>query len=155
MFGEDNKTALDHGWRWFEYHAQQRLTVFKYYLIIMGAIGVALYTLHTAQEHLFAAIAAASGVIASITFFALDHRVSQLVKLGEDLMSRQEAILQEGTGHSEALISKLSNQNQWKVLGSYRRAFRLIFAWAAFALTGATGWEIYLAVCGPTPLPLT
>ena len=147
MLTEDNKTALEHGWRWFEYHAQQRLTVYKYYLIIMGAVGLALYTLHSAGHHFPAAAAAATGVVISFAFLALDHRVSQLVKLGEELMNKEEELLRDGTGHIEALISSRSNQNKARWLGSYSRAFRLIFGWAVLVLVIVLFWEVYILIC--------
>ena len=143
MFSDHNKAALEHGWRWFEYHAQQRLTTFRFYLIIMGGVWAAVYALHSAGERAWAALAALTGVIVTVSFMALDLRVSRLAKLGECLMARQEECLRDGTGHAEALVSQGSELNKVGWLGSYRRAFRLIFIWAIFVLLSVTLWEIY------------
>jgi len=76
--------ALDHAWRWFEYHANQRMTMIRFYLIVSGAIASGAGYLWISKEYLLSAILSAFGTIASLCFMRLDKRVSGLVKLGED-----------------------------------------------------------------------
>jgi hypothetical protein len=72
---DDAKAALDYAWNYFDRHAQQRQTVFNFYLIIIGA-SIAAYasTLTSLQHatHLFHSVIGAIVALASFVFWRLD-----------------------------------------------------------------------------------
>ncbi len=88
--GAVNPVALDHAWHWFEYHANQRMTMIRFYLVVAGAIASGAGYLWIGHENLLSAILSAFGAVASFCFMRLDMRVSSLVKLGEDALHSQQ-----------------------------------------------------------------
>ena len=82
-----DEIGLDHAWKWFEYHATQRMTMIRFYLIAAGGIaagtGVLLTTSH---EDLLACLLATLGGMTSLAFKRLDNRVSDLVEIGENAL---------------------------------------------------------------------
>src|SRR5437016_10336152 len=78
------KEARLHAWSHFAYHAQQRQTVFNFYLVLMGAsaAGFASTLGEQGAEHsAFRAFIGASLAILSLLFFRLDKRNARLVKI--------------------------------------------------------------------------
>jgi hypothetical protein len=75
------------GWKWFEYHAKQRLDVFKFYLTIYAATMFAAGVLIDKQ---FTRIALLFGILAiaiSIIFWQLDVRSRRLTEIGEKIVA--------------------------------------------------------------------
>ncbi|PSL93753.1 hypothetical protein [Pseudomonas sp. R9.37] len=128
---DDIKTqrTIDHAWRYFELHAQQRMTVFNFYLAISGLIaagvGVCLQ-----QGSKFSFLASLLGVflgLVSFLFWKLDQRVSELIKLAESTLCKIEL----ATGNDEILIfSKerlVSRKGGLFSIWTYGRCFRMTF----------------------------
>ncbi len=44
------KDKLDYAWKWFEYHAGQRLVAFNFLLVLMGALSVGYYKAYDAAS---------------------------------------------------------------------------------------------------------
>jgi len=122
------KAAFDHGWEWFKYHADQRLTLMRYYLILIGVVATAFYTTFEKDLPYAAAGAALFGMVSSVCFGALDKRVSDLIKLGEKLLAKEQEKLSSELAYAEIKIVERAEQNQVRALGSYSRAFRLLIA---------------------------
>jgi hypothetical protein len=80
---EHQRTELDSTWKWFEYHAQQRLTGFHYFLIIVGLIAVAFAQAIDKDLEGFGTIVGALGVLVSVGFWMLDVRNEELVRSGQ------------------------------------------------------------------------
>jgi hypothetical protein len=112
---ETKNQAFEHAWKWFEYHASQRMTTIRFYLVVAGAIATGIGYLWTAKYFLFAMILSAFGVVASICFLRLDTRVSHLVKLGEAALKRQQGQIAEALELPEIEIceraDRLKNSN--------------------------------------------
>ena len=62
-------------------------------------------------------------------------------------MNIAETAIKDKMGYNEALISISSNQNQWPIIGSYRKAFRLIFISVAVLMGGIAAYELALVLC--------
>jgi hypothetical protein len=80
------KLQLDYAWKWFSYHAAQRVSMFNYFLIVTGILANAYIS---ALKEGFPWIASAIGVMGcfiSFAFFKLDYRNRCLVKMGEDVL---------------------------------------------------------------------
>ena len=80
--GRQAANTLTYGFKWFEYHANQRILTFNFYLIIYSGMA-------TAYSFLLKEIAAESiltsllMILMSILFWQLDIRNKQLIDIGE------------------------------------------------------------------------
>ncbi|HYL31999.1 MAG TPA: hypothetical protein VEU53_02475 [Stellaceae bacterium] len=137
---------LDHAWKWFEFHAAQRMTVFRFYLIMVGALGAG-YIASLKDDHVaIALIIAVFGAIASVLFWRLDQRVSDLIKHGENALSQIENQLAQSSGISDIkIIIKTEQKSKWP-LNSYRRIFRTIFIMAFCCFLIAAIVPVYRAI---------
>src|SRR3954452_19626507 len=83
----ESEKALDYGYRWFEYHAQQRISAFNMYIIVYS--GVCAATSYFIKEKMQAGPIVLSVVmmLLSLLFWQLDVRGRQLVGIGERIIS--------------------------------------------------------------------
>jgi hypothetical protein len=133
---ETEELALEHAWKWFEYHASQRMTMIRFYLTVAGAIATGAGYLWVAKEYMVSAILCTFGVIASLSFMRLDKRVSNLIKLGEDSLKVIQKRFSDALGAPPFEICHLADDN--KIGGkrkfaypySYGENFRLLFVLA-------------------------
>lgn len=130
-----DEIALNHAWRWFEYHAAQRLSMIRFYLLIIGGAATAYFA--ALREFPAASVAAAFfGCVCSILFWRLDKRASYLVKLGERAITEQETLLAAHAQLRQIGIT-LSTENKEGVLTSYGQLLRAMFFLAFFVYLGA------------------
>jgi hypothetical protein len=96
---ELQKLQLDYAWKWFSYHADQRVKMFNYMLIVFGIFAAGLVNALDKNVPKAAAVGLAffAGVLALI-FSLLDRRNRDLVWLGEDVLKDLErtVIFQQG-----------------------------------------------------------
>jgi amino acid permease len=91
----DTKTlALYYAWDHFAYHAQQRQTVFNFFLLLIGGC-VAAYSSTIGENggeyNYFRSFLGAVLVLASLVFWRLDQRNARLVKISEEALKELEA----------------------------------------------------------------
>lgn len=86
------KDKLDYAWRWFEYHASQRLVAFNFLLVLMGALSVGYYKAFTDKQYIYALIVGLFGVFISCAFLNLDRRNEELVQIGRDALKSLEKL---------------------------------------------------------------
>lgn len=90
-------TRLDYAWKYFDFHAKQRTTMFNFFLIFTGLIVNGYVQLVKEKSFILAIIIALSGVIITIAFVALERRNEELVHIAEDILkSLEEDILFTG-----------------------------------------------------------
>ncbi len=77
---------LDYAWKWFEFHASQRITMFSFFLIVGGILANAYVAAATNGPWFSACAVGIVGTLASVSFIFLDCRNRQLVKLAEDVL---------------------------------------------------------------------
>lgn len=84
---EQAKAQLDYAWKWFAYHADQRMKMFNFMLIVFGVLCTAIVSLinKDSPARLDAYLCFLSGVLA-LAFAFLDGRNRYLVRLGEDVL---------------------------------------------------------------------
>jgi hypothetical protein len=81
---ELNKVRLDLAWKHFEHAISQRLTMFNFYILFMGALFVAFATtLKNDQIGIIQEVIGGFGFVAGIIFGFLDHRNQYLYRLAE------------------------------------------------------------------------
>jgi len=129
-------------WGYFLYHAQQRQTVFNFYLLLIGGC-IAAYasTLGKVDSDYvkFRLFMGAALVFASFVFWRLDQRSTALIKIAEDALKNLEERLSRQTGDPMIRILKRAEAraSEWpmSLVESFGQIYRIIFA--SGALVGA------------------
>jgi len=145
---EDESRDLEHAWRYFALHAEQRMTVFNFFVASAGlALTGLAWTLADGSKKWPLGAAAGLGAAAlSFVFWRLDQRGGQLVKNAEDAM----VTLESGLPRAAAVTTierRLSNNAGWMTMSTpwtFGRSFRLLFG--AVALLGIVGSAITIRV---------
>lgn len=75
--------AHDYAWGWFEYHAQQRLQLFNFGLIAIGATTAVCFSAFAQEWYKGAAFTGALIAFLAFVFLRLDGRNSDLTKFAE------------------------------------------------------------------------
>jgi len=154
MRSKAERAAASYAWEYFKYHAQQRQAVFRFFLIIAGAMSAA-YLL-TYQEKADASLKYARPLLAAMLtvvcflFWRLDVRSYQLVKIAEDYLKRDEVKLAAALdGIDEIRLIDRSNRNKSKTFFMrWFASFRLVYAWL-FALIGLLGGGLLVVAVAP------
>ncbi len=81
---------LDYAWKWFDYHAKQRVSMFNFFLIASGLFATAYVNALKEGENVLGAVLSFLGAIIAAAFVVLDLRNATLVYLGEDVLRRLE-----------------------------------------------------------------
>lgn len=82
-----DEVALEYGFKWFEFHAQQRTTTFNYYVIIYSGLAAAVSFLLKENIKLGSIVMSLLMVGVSVLFWQLDVRNRQLIDIGEAILS--------------------------------------------------------------------
>ena len=102
---------MEYAWRWFEYHANQRLTMIRFFLTIAAAIAAGTGYLWAKEMFFLSMWLGVFGFIASFAFMRLDSRVSDLVELGENALKLQQKLLAEKYGDAFNICEKAEWRN--------------------------------------------
>jgi len=101
-------------WRFFVFHADQRLRAFYYYLIIIGALSVAYkYVLSDGELKQYSFMFCLLSIVISIGFFMLEIRNVQLVNTARDYLRVNG--MQEIEGTTKALVKS------WGIFGCFNK----------------------------------
>ena len=152
------EVMLEHTWRYFELHANQRMAVFNFFLVMSGALAAGIAASLQGSPKL-AAIGIAVGALlpfVSVVFWKLDQRASFLIKHAERALAEIECSLPADSARlfsleparTKAAEDKVSS---WSRHWSYGKSFRFIFvvmavfggcgaSLSAFKFAGAVAW---------------
>lgn len=119
--------SLDHAWNWFKMHAEQRITLIRFYLVVFGGVAAGYITLINNGFFFLAGVESCFGAFLSICFNALDARSRNLVKAGEAALIEEQRRIAHLTGISSFNIIVATNGSSSGTLGSYTRVFRAMF----------------------------
>lgn len=149
---EKTERLLEHSWRHFALHSQQRTTVFNFFTASAAlTISGLFYVLATpTAPRAFGVVAGLGAAVLSLVFWKLDQRVTQIIKEGEHASIAIESELAE-IYRQFARVERLEvNRSLSPFSGtwSYGRSFRLMFL--VVALTGliGAGFSMHLATVG-------
>lgn len=121
--------SMEHAWRYFELHAQQRMTVFNFYLAISGLIcaGVGVGFQEGERLQLLTSMLGVFLSLVSFLFLKLDQRVSEMIKRAEAALRviERDHTLPEAALFSRDLCTMPAQGffNPW----TYGRCFRVAF----------------------------
>lgn len=127
---DKHSIAFEHAWKYFEIHTQQRMTVFNFYIAIIGLLAAGSgFCLQQGGKYIY--LASALGVfIVFITFifYKLDERVSMLIKISEIALKELEVEFNEPTlmiFKRESIDDELNKS--FCSIWTYGRCFRISF----------------------------
>ena len=135
----------EHAWRYFELHANQRISIFNYFLVVSGAIAAGLATTLQGTPR-FASLGILLGgllVLVSFVFWKLDQRSSFLIKLAEASLAEVEGVFPVSSAclfrvepHNTDTVSAQSSW--WHRHWTYGKAFRFVYiVMAVFGVSGS------------------
>lgn len=97
---ELHKLQFDYAWKWFSYHADQRVKMFNFMLIVFGVFATAIVSA-VGNEDLpsgFTAVLCFVAAALALIFPLLDRRNRDLVWMGEELLTHLEKNVIFGEG---------------------------------------------------------
>ena len=138
--------GLDHAWRYFALHAQQRVSVFNFFIVLSGILATGIGAGLQAGEHMAPVVAILGALLAlfSVVFYRMDQRGAELVKLAEAAIVAGEKtsmpefariVAVEATRRAAAA----SPPKTW----TFGRSFRLIFWVMGLVGTAASALSLY------------
>lgn len=116
--------ARIYAWNWFEYHASQRMTVFRFYLIFTAVV-TAGYAQVIDKEPIIGAVLGGFLSFITIAFWRLDRRNVVLIKLAEAHLKDHEERLALEVGTGIKLLGQADGKGA--PLSSFSSIFRLVF----------------------------
>jgi hypothetical protein len=138
-----DKEILDHAWKYFTIHAQQRLLLFNVFMVSSGAIVAGLAACFQ-KSGLFTVLGAVLGGILtlnSFVFWKLDQRSAFLVKHAEDALIEFENTFPNPTTrlvYREPLKTASREQGFFATrMWTYGSVFRFVFV--TMAIVGLAG----------------
>lgn len=137
---EERREFREYAWKYFEIHANHRLQVFNFYLVLASLIIGALITFPSKDGDLnyYIALPAILAFL-SFVFWKFEERTRMLVKNGEEALRHLDRELVDPSTSPLALFErddqKTSELPKWPlVVGhfSYSRVFRWVYAFFGF-----------------------
>lgn len=127
--------AVERATSWFAIHADQRLKLMNFYLILLGAILAGFVTALEKQLLWLALLLSLVLLVITYCFKQLDRRTAQLIKAAEAALLKIEHAISETVAFDEIKLT-LAAENKNGV-PSYRRTFNKLF-WTG-AVLGIVG----------------
>ena len=124
------ENALEYAWRYFALHAQQRMSVFNFFVILSGILATGIGAGLQAGKPMAPVVTVLGALLAllSFVFYQLDRRGAELVKLAEAALISGENICMPEFARIVAEESKHhSAAASLPRIWTFGRAFRLIF----------------------------
>lgn len=87
---ERTKLRFEYAWRWFDGHAKQRMTMFYYYLIMVGILANAWAQAYDKKQVAVAVAISLLGIVMSVAAICFDMRNRQMLEAGEDILEKLE-----------------------------------------------------------------
>lgn len=149
---EDNmQHSMEHAWKYFEIHAQQRISVFNFYLATTGlvAAGIGVCLQQGGKFYLAAAGLSMFLTFVSFLFWKLDQRVSLLIKRSEIALAEIEKNIENDKLYlftEDNFDIDLSNGifSVW----TYGRCFRISFGIIGIASFGCSLLFLFFQFAG-------
>lgn len=127
---EENAKALEmalaRASSWFQIHADQRLKVFNFYIVLLAVFVTGFMTLLKENLHQWEIIISVCLFVVTFAFKKLDQRTASLVKNAEAALEKIENTIASASGIEQVNLVKEANT---KIRGqlSYRQIFNIIF----------------------------
>jgi hypothetical protein len=147
------KLSHDYAWNWFQYHAGQRMNVFRFYFVVLAVLGAGYLKALDSSTPIAALIFAGISIALSFLFYRADVRSQDLIKISERYLKRSERDLSARIGRSEILLASTADEKDTEIARQYRctglfsfkeiiRAVYGIFLAASFFAAGFSVWSL-------------
>ncbi|MBX3521232.1 MAG: hypothetical protein KF835_14575 [Xanthobacteraceae bacterium] len=146
---EKLRVVNEYAWNWFSFHAAQRMKVFSFFFVVIGALTAAHY--QTYAMPLVAMTFSALGLIFSLLFWRLDLRSRELVKIGEELLLEMERQMRAWGIVNVELVRKANSKSTAhaaraaNLLYSHSQVFNAVFVVVAFVSVCGVLISVYRA----------
>jgi len=140
--------ALDHAWRYFALHAQQRISVFNYFIAFSGIMAAGVGATIKTMPSIAAVIAFILAAL-SFVFYKLDARASELVKISEKALIDGERLSMPPYAQVVAIEARggaVDLQNASSATWTFGQCFRFIFGLVGMAATVGGLLSVYLTL---------
>ncbi len=117
------RLKVEYAWKYFEYHAKQRTTVFNFFILFSGILFAALTVLLDDDKHLLLIIFSFFGLIITLCFLNLERRNQELVTVGEMALIYLESGLFEESYENDCRLKQIPRG----LLGLIPELWKLIF----------------------------
>mgnify|MGYP006898505592 CR=1 FL=1 len=142
---QNYRLAHEYAWNWFSFHAQQRLTLFNFSLVALGALAAGCVSAFAQGWYLAAGLSAVFAGVVAFAFLRLDRRNSELTKLAEDyLKSGTEERLAPVVGDKIRLVAYADSPSASPFF-TFGQVFRFVYRLAIFAAVSAALISGYLS----------
>jgi len=142
------KHALSQAVSWFQIHAEQRLKLMNFFVILLGGTLALLGAAMKDSLYLLEIVTGGSIAVITLTFKNLDRRTSSLVKIAESALKKLEEQIADNLNMSEIKLVAISDVKNGIL--SYRECFNFLFALgygiAAVAIMHGV-WNILKSYC--------
>jgi hypothetical protein len=133
--------VLAYGFKWFEYHANQRISTFNFYLVVYSGMATA-YSFLLKEKILAGSILLGLlMILVSILSWQLDIRNRQLIDIGEDIVTRSWA----SAGLDEGLNPIALSRRQQSEGLRFKQIFGMVFLVGGIVGLAALGYAIAAA----------
>ncbi len=117
---KDDRLVFEHGWRYFELHANQRISLFRYYIIFfslyvtgVGFLLIKSSNLPCKTENEFITIASIIFILITIIFWLLDCRNRKLIHIAEASLRKFEDVHSLNLSFKIFTKEKKVSSNTW------------------------------------------
>lgn len=88
----DSEVVINHLWKYFEIHSQQRMTLFNFYIVVCGVISSVIgYSIQSTKDLVSLEVTLCILLtLFSFLFYKLDQRTSFLIKRSEEALANFE-----------------------------------------------------------------
>lgn len=130
---QNKEKSLDYAFQYFSLHAQQRMTVFNFFLLLSGALAGGIGASLTGEEPfaLSGLFLSALLMLLSLVFYKLDRRTSFLIKHAEAALKEGEEIIVPESrlvGSETTAFENWQESNSFVTRGwSYGYCFAVVF----------------------------
>lgn len=145
---EAHRLAHEYAWSWFEYHAQQRLQLFNFSIVALGALAAASATFLSQAAYIAAGLTAVFAGALAIAFLRLDQRNSELTRLAERyLASGTEGNLAPIVGDNIRLASNADKPGS-RIFYTFGQIARAAYSTCVLAAAGVVMFAVAKTICG-------
>lgn len=133
----ENKDQIKYAWKWFEFHADQRLRAFYYYLLIIGALAFGYLTAKQDCSQEIIPLLCSFGFVVSIAFLCIEIRNVELVNIGRFVLEGEKIdvlVKEEDPNYTKALEKTLPHKGLLKIKNIFKHELWLRFIYVLIAL---------------------
>jgi hypothetical protein len=130
LWEHPTEQALNHAWEWTKYHAEQRLTMVRFAIIMIG--GVAAGIGHFWQDHAYfpCVLLSLFGILGAVAALRIDKRTYDMILAGENALKVMQRDLATTVGTSLMNIvfkTDIATKKRHQWLPTYSNNFRFLY----------------------------